>query len=122
MTAPDPDDAAVRLAAAVAEFADLHAEALADPGYAHDRCVPVTEQFVATCAAHGVDAVVVNGMKTGQAPEFPGVTLALQGHYAVLVEDLVYDWTARQFNPGAPVPQVTTMDTWQAAWPPLGTD
>lgn len=46
----------------------------------------------------------------------------LGGHFAVLVADAdtetVYDWTARQFDPTAPVPEVMALTRWQQVWLP----
>lgn len=90
-----------------------------------DMCVQVSEHFVSTLAEHGIAAETISGMLMGTAPEFEGETLVLAGHYAVLVHDqdsagqpadVVYDWTARQFDPSARVPLVQPLTQWRETW------
>ena len=100
---------------AVAAFAAAHPD-LAHQHHAHDRCIPISEEFTALLADHGTDAEVVMGARVGEDPRFPGVRLFLGGHYAVAVGDTVYDWTARQFNPAAPVPLVQPLEEWRTTW------
>lgn len=38
------------------------------------------------------------------------------GHFAVQVGDLVYDWTARQFDEDAPLPKITTVEEFRSEW------
>lgn len=108
--------AATGLEDVVAEFAQQHRQDLLDPSYAHERCVVTSQAFAALCERHGVEAEVISGMKMGEMPEFPGMRMMLAGHFAVLVGDTVYDWTARQFEPQAAVPKVVTETEWRAEW------
>ena len=92
----------------------------ADPAEVRDRCVWESEDFARALRAAGVRAVtVVSGFATA---EFGGHVLVTCGHTAVRVGDTVYDWTARQFNPTAPVPLVLPYEEWRAAWPDLATE
>ena len=91
----------------------------ANPAEVRDRCVWESEDFAAACRAAGVEAVIVSGFATVQ---FGGMTVVTMGHTAVRVGDTVYDWTARQFNPTAPVPLVLPYEEWRAAWPDLATE
>lgn len=107
------------LTALVERFSAEHPE-LRDPSGAHDRCVPVSEAFAALLVEHGVVAEVVDGVRFGEVPEFPGERLMLGGHYAVAVTTdggkTVCDWTARQFDPNAPVPLVKPLAVWRETW------
>lgn len=87
-----------------------------DPVEAEDRCVPVSEAFIAALADEDVSAQLVNGVRMGQ---FQGIPVVLNGHFAVQVGDTIYDWTARQFDPTAPVPLVEPVQAWRARWPSL---
>lgn len=118
---PQPGtDAAVsdRVSEVVARFADRYGDALAVPEAAHDMCVPVSEAFVAALADAGVEAALVSGVQMG---EFRGMPVVLRGHFAVQVGEKVFDWTARQFDPHAPVPVVEPVSAWRDRWPALGT-
>ena len=88
-----------------------------DPALAYDQCVPVSEAFGRTLTEAGVAATVISGVRMGQ---FQGVPVVLNGHFAVRVDDTVYDWTARQFDPDAPVPLVEPVAAWRERWPALG--
>ena len=107
----------------VARFADAHPE-LQDPHGAHDQCVSISEEFADLLVAHGHGARVVDGIRFGEMPEFPGERLVLGGHYAVAVhvgvDEVVYDWTARQFDPDATVPTVVMLSVWRSTWTELG--
>lgn len=110
--------AETRLAHVVGRFAAEHPD-LADPAACHDRCVEVSGRFAAAVLACGLDATVLSGVRMGATPFFPGQQVMLGGHYAVAVGSDVYDWTARQFDPAAPVPLVQPIDEWAATWQPL---
>lgn len=111
---------AAALATVVEEFQRDYGQRLLDPFEAHDRCQDYSEEFASRCKEAGVEAEVVSGLKFGEMPEFPGQRLVLGGHFAVQVGPMVYDWTARQFDPTAPVPMVTTIDQWRDEWLRLG--
>lgn len=104
------------LDAAAASFLSEHSECL-DPALIHDRCEEVSEAFAAHLAEAGVEATVVSGMRLQDLPG--GGVLVLGGHFAVLVGDVVYDWTARQFQPAVPVPLVVSYDQWRQVWKDL---
>lgn len=115
---------------------------LTDPDTVREQCFEVSQRFTDACAAAGIEAEVVSGMLFGEDPAFPGVTLMLHGHAAALVrgwhtaphddtdappvvgsnewfdepEDVVVDWTARQFDPDAPVPLVEPLGVWRQRW------
>jgi hypothetical protein len=104
------------VAETVARFTDLYGDALAVPAIAHDMCVPVSEAFVQALAESGVAARVLSGVRMG---EFNGTPVLLNGHFAVEVGEVVYDWTARQFDEGASVPLVEPVAVWRERWPAL---
>jgi hypothetical protein len=104
---------------------------LADPACAREICAEISEEFEQICLEAGFAAKVISGMEFGEVPEFPGVTLMLNGHYATLVaaptdedpeRDIVVDWTARQFDPNCTVPLIQTLGEWRERWKPLGTE
>lgn len=91
-----------------------------NPAEVRDRCVWESEDFAKACRAAGVRQVtVVSGFATVLFGEVRVITM---GHTAVRVGDTVYDWTARQFNPDAPVPLVLPYEEWRASWPDLATE
>jgi hypothetical protein len=130
----DPADIHLALPGVIREFSDRYGQRLHDPLFARERCEPVSRQFAAACQARGIPAAVISGVRTGEHPAFPGVELILDGHFAVLLpsrrdtaehdggpeDGLVIDWTARQFDPAAPVPAITTAAAWREDWPALG--
>ena len=102
---------------------------LKDSNAVLDMCVAVSEDFVAMLAEHDIAAETISGVMMGEVPEIPGTTAVLAGHYAVLVHDqaadgspgdVVYDWTARQFDPTARVPLIQPLAQWRATWTELG--
>lgn len=117
-------------------YRDSAGESLLSRAAVADRCVEVSDAFVALCRQHGTPARTISGAKFGEYPEFPGVTLMLSAHYANLVPatyreddvewtgELVIDWTVHQFT-GAPetsaaaheVPWIGTLEDWRAEWP-----
>lgn len=49
--------------------------------------------------------------------EVDGHRVILEGHVATLVNnDTVFDWTARQFDPKAPVPVIQPLSEWRETW------
>lgn len=112
---------AASLDAVIAAFADAYGHLCEDPEEARDRCVPISEAFAAKVRAAGHTAEVVSGMQMGEHPLFPGLRMALNGHFAVVVDGTTsYDWTARQFDPSAPVPLVEPAAEWAKRWPRMG--
>jgi hypothetical protein len=115
LASPHPnEDAVVDVAV---EFADRHPH-LADPDLSRDRCIEAAEAFVAACQSAGVTAQVVTGARFGETEHFPGVRLLLNAHSAALIcgTDMVYDWTARQFDPTADWPLVQPLPHWREQW------
>ena len=74
------------------------------------------EEFARLCVDRGLPALVVSGLRFGEIPEFPGTEVILGGHFAVAVGGTVVDWTARQFNPAALVPEVVPLGQWRGVW------
>lgn len=110
--APDGD----ALAETVTRFTGLYGDALAVPAIAHDMCVPISEAFASALADAGVEAEVLSGVRMG---DFNGTPVVANGHFAVRVGEVVYDWTARQFNETAAVPLVEPVTVWRRRWPTL---
>lgn len=104
-------------------FAALRPD-LVDPEHVRERCAEISEEFVALLAEHHIAARVISGVRFGEDERFPGVRLMMAGHYAVLVADeetdVVYDWTAHQFDPETPVPLVVRLGEWRETWSVLG--
>ena len=107
--------AAKELPGIIAEFSAAHPD-LQYPMAAYDMCHPVSEAFVKACKAAGIKAEVVSGVKIGESEHFPGVKLLMQGHFGVLINGHVYDWTIRQFEHEADVPKVWTKSEWDREW------
>jgi len=99
------------------QFAKDHRRA-ADPNWVRDRCMDHCDAFVAYLRAWmaDVDVEIISGVKVERVD---GMTLIQQGHFAVLHDGLVYDWTARQFDPDAPFPMVAPLAEWRQKWPTL---
>lgn len=85
----------------------------ATPEGAHDQCVTESERFHGWLLDHGIEAHVVNGFQFGT---FMGKVVVTDGHTAVQVGHVVYDWTARQFDPAAPFPLVQPVSEWRKTW------
>lgn len=111
-----------------AAFGDLCRQ----PEWARERCAEVSDRFAEKATAAGFPAKSISGIQMGEIPQFPGVTLMLHGHFAALVatrfdeqasdgqgewtDEVVFDWTARQFDPDADVPLVVDLDEWRETW------
>ena len=106
----------------VANWAFLN-DHLNDPLQAYDRCAQESERFLRFIQEwdglreHNRTAKLIFGFKFG---EFRGQQVITQAHVAVEVGDEVYDWTARQFDPAAPVPKITSVEEFHAEWSPPG--
>jgi hypothetical protein len=117
-----PDGAGPAVARVTGLFGGLgFAELLADPAEARDQCVSISESFASICRHRGIGARTVTGFLKGSVPPFTGEVI-LCGHTAAEVPGaggrLAVDWTARQFDPRAPVPLVAPLADWQAFWGP----
>lgn len=86
----------------------------ADQWDAEDQCYSESKKFEALLLSKGIDCSIIMGWKTD---DFMGHQVITQGHVGVRVGDRVWDWTARQFNPRAPVPQVMSVAEWEHEWP-----
>lgn len=112
----------------VAAFGRLHGAALQTPEGASERCQEVSEDFVTHCHQHGVPAELITGGWFGEDERFPGIEVMMAGHFAVLTPvrydeshdewmgEVVIDWTARQFDPAAPVPLIVSEQEWRSTW------
>lgn len=117
-----PDGAGPAVARVISLFGGFgFAALLADPAEARDQCVHISESFASICRHRGIDARTVTGFLKGSVPPFTGEVI-LCGHTAAEVPGpngwLAVDWTARQFDPHAPVPLVVPLADWQAFWRP----
>lgn len=94
---------------------------LEDPVKVHDQCALESERFLRVlldgCYVAQDNAKLIYGFKFG---EYFGQRVITQAHIAVQVGDQVYDWTARQFDPQAPVPKITSVEEFHAEWAPPG--
>jgi hypothetical protein len=106
-----------RLKEVVQTFRDEHPWCL-NPDECRDRCQLASFDFFQAVRAVGVeDAEIISGVQFAYV-EFGGIRHEVieNGHFAVRVEDRVYDWTARQFDPNAEVPMVVPTTAWRAQW------
>lgn len=108
--------AAGHLAAAVRA---MSRDARTTPEAARDRCVFESERFSRLLTQAGVHHVLVVGAQTVEWGEHK---VLLQAHTAVRVGRKVYDWTARQFDPEAPVPEVMSAAVWRQRWPDFASE
>lgn len=122
VSAIPPDGAGPNVARVIGLFGGFgFAALLADPAEARDQCVSISETFASACRHRDIDARTVTGFLKGSIPPFTGEVI-LCGHTAAEVPGpdgwLAVDWTARQFDPRAPVPLVVPVTDWQAFWRP----
>lgn len=76
----------------------------------YDQCITYSEAFAHFVGSHGVDAEMISGFTMEG-------NVILQGHSATLVYGaVVFDWTARQFDPAAEVPLVMPLAEWRQTW------
>jgi hypothetical protein len=117
-----PDNAGSAVGEVISLFGGFgFAALLADPAEARDQCIHISESFASTCRHRGIGARTVTGFLKGAIPPFTGEVI-LCGHTAAEVPGaggrLAVDWTARQFDPHAPVPLAAPLADWQAFWGP----
>ena len=119
----DSDDVGGLLGDVIRLFGGLgFAERLQDPAAARDQCISVSGTFADVCNHRGIPAESVTGFLFARVPPFEQ-ELVVDGHTAVQVQmtagrggELVIDWTARQYDPGVPVPLIVTAAAWRAFW------
>jgi hypothetical protein len=121
-TAIPPDQAGPDVARVISLFGGFgFAALLSDPAEARDQCAHISESFASICRHRSIDARTVTGFLKGSVPPFTGEAI-LCGHTAAEVPGpggwLAVDWTARQFDPHAPVPLAVPLTDWQAFWRP----
>lgn len=80
------------------------------PFAARDRCLSAAHGFMEYCADQAVTAKLVSGLWVD--PD----NIVLHGHYVVRIGDNIYDWSARQFYPAAPMPLIIPFTEWAAQW------
>lgn len=122
----NPDDVTGQLGDTIRLFGELSlARRLTEPVNARDQCIHVSTLFESMLTHRGIPAETVDGFCFAQVPPFSQEAI-LAGHSAVHVPaarapddtggGLVIDWTARQFDPAAPVPLITTLTDWRGFW------
>jgi hypothetical protein len=89
-----------------------------DPATARDQCICASDLFASLCQDRGIEAGTVSGYWKTHVPPFSGEVV---GHTTATVPApggglLAVDWTARQFDPAAPVPLIVPLADWQAFW------
>jgi hypothetical protein len=92
------------------------------PYTARDACCFMSDEFICYLEANGfLVPGPKNNIRTVTGFKFAdnACTIVTQGHTAVLIEDTVWDWTARQFDEKAPVPLLMPLSQWEAEWKPL---
>ena len=119
----DPDSVGGPLGDVIRLFGGLgFAERLKDPAAARDQCISISGTFADVCNHRGIPADSVTGFLFARVPPFEQ-ELVVAGHTAVQVQvpagrggEFVIDWTARQYDPGVPVPLIVTAAAWRAFW------
>lgn len=123
----DPAEIRSAVDRVAARFLEEQGAMVSDPNLAREWCLERSEEFVELLLAEGVAAQTISGAVFGEMAQFPGVELLLRGHVAALVclgdpaaagedVDVVYDWTARQFDPECPVPLIQSVAQWRETW------
>jgi hypothetical protein len=109
-----------RLAAQFAARED--ATHCASPAGAYANCLAMSARFTEWLRARGVAAGILHltGMKApldaGAAGRWPACDPSTFQHWTTLVGDAAVDWTARQFDPAAPVPTVAPAAELTEGW------
>ncbi len=122
----DPGDVTGPLGDVIRLFGELGlAGHLEDPANAHDQCISVSTTFERMCAHRGIPAETVDGFCFTRFPPFKREAM-VAGHTAVralascaqqdVSREIAIDWTARQFDPVAPVPLIVEFEDWRAFW------
>ena len=120
----DPGRISSPLGNAIRLFGELgFAALLADPARARDQCIEISTLFTGMCTHRGIPAETVDGYLLARIPPFTEEAV-ICGHTGVRApgvaadgsSGIVIDWTARQFDPAAPVPLVVTIGDWRAFW------
>ncbi len=94
---------------AVAQWKADHPEC-DDPEAIHDQCMVYAEAFAHFIGSQGISAEMISGFEMSD-------NIILQGHSGTLVYgSVVFDWTARQFDPAAEVPLVVPLAEWRQRW------
>lgn len=99
-----------QLSVILAHFASAHPDCWDGPEI-DGRCEDMSREFVHTCELFGLKAERVSGFGRRSGDDF------LQGHAAVRVGPIVFDWTYRQFAPETSVPRVCTYEEFREEWP-----
>lgn len=87
-----------------------------DPDECRERCAQASFSFMEYVANANMRASAISGFAMEG-------DVVLQGHFATLVGDnIVVDWTARQFDPDADCPRVCELAVWREQWKELGVD
>lgn len=123
----DPDAVTGPLGDAIRLFGELgFTRHLADPANARDQCIQVSQTFESMLAHRGIPAETVDGFCFAEVPPFGQEAIAAD-HTAVRAvttgagkddgsSEIAIDWTARQFDPVAPVPLIVPLADWRAFW------
>lgn len=88
-----------------------------------NRCRQTTASLMSLLAEHGIESHAVRlseaqGYYPDAHPKWHRLGAAVYWvHYAVLVDGMVVDCTARQFDPKADFPKISTPDEVEAEWP-----
>lgn len=104
------DGVTKEIASAIMEYYDERGLKLTADD-ASNECKKESAAFMEALADQEVEATVVSGLRIDKRTR-----MVVAGHFAVKIGDDIWDWTARQFDPAAPVPLVTPWSQWQREW------
>lgn len=107
-----PEDIPGELGGLISDYATVRAEALSAP---QDACYERSEEFARCLRTFGMKAKTVSGVAMASD------RVISAAHTATVAIDfgMVVDWTARQFDPQAPLPLIVPLRVWREFWQAL---
>lgn len=110
----DPAGVGGPLGEVISLFGDLFAAHLADPAGAPRECVSFSELFASMCRHRDIGAETADGCLFDRDVPQAGGIAEVDQTAALVLDDaihcrLIVDWTARQFDPEAPVPLIVPL-------------
>jgi len=97
------------------------------PASQFGRCLETSEAFAELARTNGSHAEILQARGLRRVRAFPrmdtrwrAIPAHLIEHHVVQLGRYVVDWTARQFDPTAPVPEITPVAVFRRRWRSIG--